>query len=119
MQPTRDRALFRQKQANLLEHIACYGRWQCAYKRCVSGSPIQALQLIRQDSACDGQTIGYAHFEWVALDLAGNRAQQGQTDLGVIGERRQHHGRTASGLFVAGLRIEGEPYHIPAARRIG
>ena len=68
-------ALFRQQQANLLEYLGRYGRWQCTHKRRISGSPIQALQLIRQDGACDGQTIGYAHLERIALDLAGNRAQ--------------------------------------------
>jgi len=75
--------------------------------------------LIRQNGACDWQTVGYAHLERVALDLTGNWAQQGQADFGVIGERRQHQGRAPSRLFVAGLRIEGEPHDIPAARHKG
>ena len=38
-------ALFRQQQANLLEYLARYGRWQGTNKRRVSGSPIQALMM--------------------------------------------------------------------------
>src|SRR6185436_14466790 len=58
-------------------------------------------------------------FEGVALDLTGDRAGEEETDLSIVGSRCQDHRGSAAGLFVPGLRIEGEPDGMASFRDIG
>ena len=58
------------------------------------------------------------NFKGVSLDLAGDRADQSQTALAVVGCRGQHQSRTAASLLMTGLRIKHQPDKITSFRDI-
>ena len=58
----------------------------------------------------------YDNLEGISFDLAGDRAQQSETDLSIVGSRRENKSRPPSGLLASGLRIEVDPYSVAALR---
>lgn len=65
-------SLFGQQQAEFLQDLLRYCVRHGANELCRTGSPIQTLDLIRQNDAADGQTGRQVDFEGVPFDDAGN-----------------------------------------------
>ena len=81
----------------------------------LSGFPVKASDLIREDHAADGKSLGESHLEWITLRMGGDRARQKKADLGIVGPGGEDRGRPPPRLFVAHTRSEGDPDEIAAA----
>src|SRR5438445_4908387 len=80
--------------------------------------PVQALHLIRQDDADNGETFGDRNFERISLDATGDRATQGQANPAVVRRWGQHKRWTTPGLLVSSLWREREPDDVATMRDI-
>lgn len=59
------------------------------------------------------------HFERIAFDLVRDRTENRQADFPIIGGEGQHDRRSATSVFVARLRIKGNPDGVTAIRDVG
>ena len=76
------------------------------------GVPIENLDVVREDNSGNPSVGGQRHFERVSFHVTGNRARDGETGFRIVGPRREDQCRTPTALFVASLRIKGQPHQI-------
>ena len=107
---TSSKSLFMtQKQAQSADHFSHDVSGSDAGVLRTTGTPIQALDLIRKYDARDGQPIRKHYFEGVSLCAAGDRADQCEPDTAVVGSRLKNQSGPSPGLFVTRLRIKTQP----------
>src|SRR5437763_15607579 len=69
----------------------------------LSNSPVQALELIRENRPLDAEPRRKEHVEWISLHLRGDRAAGGQAHPAVVRTRRGQQRRPMPRLLVTRL----------------
>src|SRR5260370_536026 len=82
-----------------------------------SPAPVEALDLVRQDSAPRGASN--QHLEGIAFDLRGHGTAKHETCLSVVGRRAEHNGGAVSRLLMPRLRVEVDPHNVACIGHIG
>jgi hypothetical protein len=81
-------------------------------------APIETFYLVGENDAAQLQSGRNHHFERIIFYLARDRAENGKPDFAVVRRRRENNGRPSSGLFMTGLRIEGDLDDIAMRRNV-
>ena len=95
-----------------VEHVLHETGWQLPLEADAPGPPVKALDLIGEHYPRDDKPSRKRHLERVALDLIGDRTDEGKADLTVVACRGKNDRGTLPGLFMSGLGVEVEPDEI-------
>lgn len=82
-------------------------------------APVQALDLIGEDDALNGEVGRKRDLERISLGSTRDRAEQPEPDLPVVGPGRDDDGGPTTGLLVARLRVQSDPDDVTAVRNVG
>src|SRR5262245_30576275 len=74
-----------------------------------AGAPVEALDLVREQAASDGESSGKRHLERISLDLRGDGTDERQPHAGVIEARGEDESGSPPCLLVAQPWIEVQP----------
>ena len=80
--------------------------------------PVQILDVVGQDDACDSAVVGQSHLERIAFRVTRDRAGNRKAGFRVIRARGQDQCWSATTLLVASLRVEREPDKIARIRDV-
>ena len=108
-----------QENSQLLKNFAHDAGRCLRFETNPSGPPIQTLVLVGQNDPGDGAGGTEDDLEGIALGPGSDWAEQAKAGFPVVASRAQRQGRAASGLFMAGLRIEGQPHNFPVSGDVG
>lgn len=94
---------------DLVQHLSDHRRWDSTDEGCPTGTPIQTLDLIREDYARHRAAGWEGHLEWVSLYSRRDRTEESQAGPFVVYAGAERQRRTTPSLLMARLRIEVEP----------
>ena len=110
--------LFSKKRSKFAGHFTHCLLGQLADKLGVPDAPIETFHLIGDNDAAELKSGRNGHFEGITFYMARHWAKNCKSDFPVVGRRRENNGRSSSSLFMASLRIEGDPDSITACRNV-